>query len=88
MYILRRIYILETANDDRTRVPVGQQPGRKVAQGVSARLFGGRNFSEWRHRARERAVKLSKLLSSLPMLPDDFGEGIEDPLPQERLRIE
>ena len=37
---------------------------------------------------RERAVKLSKLLTSLPMLPDDFGEGIEDPLPQERQRIE
>ena len=33
---------------------------------------------------RERAVKLSKLLASLPMLPEDFGEGIEDPPPQER----
>ncbi len=37
---------------------------------------------------RERAVKLSKLLSLLPMLPDDFGEGIEDPLPQERQQME
>ena len=33
---------------------------------------------------RERPVKLSRLLASLPALPDDFGEGIEDPLPQER----
>ncbi len=37
---------------------------------------------------RERGVKLSKLLASLPALPDDFGESIEDPLPQERQRIE
>ena len=37
---------------------------------------------------RARAVKLSELLSALPMLPDDFGEGIEDALPQERQRID
>ncbi len=33
---------------------------------------------------RERTVKLSKLLATLPVLPDDFGEGIGDPPPQER----
>lgn len=37
---------------------------------------------------RERAVKLSQLLASLPALPDDFGAGIDDPLPQERPWVE
>ena len=37
---------------------------------------------------REHAAKLSELLASLPPLPNDFGEKIGDPLPQERQWLE